>query len=476
MKKKILLMFATIFLFVACDFETKIEEIIVPEEITVDLGEEVKLVIDYAPKEATDPEFVIEYNKDEFDVEAVDGEYIITPKLVGTFELKVIDVVSKLKKTIKIICVNDLSVEFLFAQRVEKQQAKVIDVEELIEELKDNLEITVNVNNWYFKGKYLNDDEIYEYSNETILSEVGEPKFPESPLQNFENSTKCLNERPEIKYDLRIRHSSLTEKTFNEYEANKELQEEIKYVFPDTRVPKNKPSLGDPRLEYDYNCHNFWGYDGVGYAHLIYVYPLSTTPLYSKVKDIMENFIVDACTKVYEENYPAIKDFPMEIISEDVESLKTYNGIFELKKNMNDKSYEKIIAEDWRDNYQILDTLDYFEHFQDDDESIVGINTYTTNVAVKERETTVLDPAYAVIKKIIVNWEDNVSSVTFNLLNSEEHHNINYELNSELKTLTIEIEEKDLEDDNCLLDGVLGTISYIKGSETFSKEIKVIKE
>lgn len=629
----VLLLINIVFLLSSCNWSKwlskKIEEIIVPSNLTCVLGEEIKFVIDYKPRKMTTPEFVVEYNEEEFDIYEMNNEYYVKPKEFGAKYIKIVDLDSEVQKIIDIgvykpcddftiaidnlslsknilfeipvqlepdglfvltdfeitydqdllnydeerkifqtvgvgdseimyfeknckknkiikVAINDdlkiyddidlsigvlkelpeeilsdiaehdlrveydvsnefmyqninnsvlstgledvelrflkntivgpvvfskvnlktkpwFSSEFFFAQRVINNVGKTLKTDDLISKMENDFVIDFSVSNTYSERKYLTVAELEAYSDQKSSSTV--------QGKSFNMSTICLEKNPELK-DIKATYSYSNKKTLKQIKDDVNIQNAIKEVVPNKAAPNTKLTLGSsPYLSYEYGCHSAAGLrSGSANNHMIYIFPLSNTILYSEFKSIVDKHFTAQRAKI-------IADFNKKTTGttytiEALQTTTTDDGVFEFKENYNNKIYDNAGSSsgNWLpEGNAIVNTLNY------SNSGVIKTVKITANqLPIESKTGSSIQPGYVVVRKIIVKWEDDdINLASFVLLNDKKNHTISYVIDDRSRILTINITENDLSNEKCVLNEVLGIMTFVRGNQTFYKNLEL---
>ena len=220
-------------------------------------------------------------------------------------------------------------------------------------------------------------------------------------------------------------------------------------------------------------CHG----DEVGdprgkYHHVFYTYPKTKKSAYETLKSELDKHF-SACIAKVKADFSIGADKEMY----DLESFSTTStdGLFQIRKNQDGGNYsETIVSGTEQSEVMTIPTL------KKTTGSYSKISFDAPTMTIRKSRATVKDPVFPVIRRITVNWtSDGLVYTGFIQEVTEDNHDISVVENPEEKNIVISITEKNLSDENSILNGIIGYVTFedqSKNSITKRIEIRKINE
>lgn len=376
--------------------------------------------------------------------------------------------------TVPVICEKWFSVDFYYGQRVfVSEQWKMTDTDtELLEQLKNMNNLDVSYSWSGQKGRAMRGDNngIDERKKAADLLGFGAVTAVFGSANTTEN---CIttNTWKRLVNNL-IESFSFNKENINyNYFSNGQNQNNLSYYEYDTKLyfdsahRNNFIDLGE--------CHGDEAGDPRGsYHHVFYTYPKTKKSAYGTLKSELDKHFSACIAKVK-------ADFSIGADKElyDLESFYTTSsdGFFEIKKNQDGGNYsETIVSGTEQSEVMTIPTL------KKTTGSYSKISFDAPTMTIRKSRATVKDPVFPVIRRITVNWTSEVLVYTgFIQEAAEDNHDISVVENPEEKNIVISITEKNLSDENSILNGIIGYVTFedqSKNSITKRIEIRKINE
>lgn len=444
-----------------------------------------KIELDVGIKKAM-PETLVQFIKDnqlEADYALNTGlsielkDYSLTASDSGDWEVEFFKTVNDQKftlATVPIHCKQWFSVDFYYGQRVfVSEQWKMTDTDtELLDQLKNMNNLDVSYSWSGQKGRAMRGDNngVDERKKAADLLGFGAVTAVFGSANSTEN---CIttNTWKRLVNNL-IESFSFSKENINyNYFSNGQNQNNLSYYEYDTKLyfdsahRNNFIDLGE--------CHGDRVGDPKGeYHHVFYTYPKTKKSAYETLKSELDKHF-SACIAKVKEDFLTGADKQQY----DLESFYTTStdGLFQIRKNQDGGNYsETIVSGTDQSEVMTIPTL------KKTTGSYSKINFDAPTMTIRKSRATIKEPVFPIVRRITVNWTSEVLVYTGFIQDvTEDNHDISVVENPEEKNIVIAITEKNLSDENSILNGIIGYVTFedqSKNSITKRIEIRKINE
>lgn len=376
--------------------------------------------------------------------------------------------------TVPVHCADWFSVDFYYGQRVfVSEQWKMIDTDtELLDQLQNMNNLDVSYSWSGQKGRAMRGDNngVDERKKAADLLGFGAATAVFGSANSTEN---CIttNTWKRLVNNL-IESFSFSKEDINyNYFSNGQNQNNLSYyeynttLYFDSTHKNNFIDLGE--------CHGDTVGDPRGtYHHVFYTYPKTKKSAYETLKSELDKHFSDCITKVKEDFLTGADKQQY-----DLESFYTTStdGLFQIRKNQDGGNYsETIVSGTDQSEVMTIPTL------KKTTGSYSKINFDAPTMTIRKSRATIKEPVFPIVRRITVNWTSEVLVYTGFIQDvTEDNHDISVVENPEEKNIVIAITEKNLSDENSILNGVIGYVTFedqSKNSVTKRIEIRKINE
>ncbi|MDY3939468.1 MAG: hypothetical protein SOZ27_04230 [Spirochaetia bacterium] len=443
-----------------------------------------KIELDVGIKKAM-PETLVQFIKDnqlEADYALNTGlsielkDYSLTASDSGDWEVEFFKTVNGQKfifGTVPVHCADWFSVDFYYGQRVfVSEQWKMTDTDtELLDQLKNMNNLDVNYSWSGQKGRAMRGDNngIDERKKAADLLGFGAAT---AVFGSSATTDKCIAQNTWKRLVNNLTESfSFSKDNINyNYFSNGQNQNNLSYyeytttLYFDSAHKNNFIDLGE--------CHGTEGGAGGSYHHVFYTYPKTKKSAYETLKSELDKHFSDCITKVKEDFLTGADKQQY-----DLESFYTTStdGLFQIRKNQDGGNYsETIVSGTDQSEVMTIPTL------KKTTGSYSKINFDAPTMTIRKSRATIKEPVFPIVRRITVNWTSEVLVYTGFIQDvTEDNHDISVVENPEEKNIVIAITEKNLSDENSILNGVIGYVTFedqSKNSVTKRIEIRKINE
>lgn len=382
--------------------------------------------------------------------------------------------------TVPVICEKWFSVDFYYGQRVfVSEQWKMIDTDtELLDQLKNMNNLDVSYSWSGVTGRIMRADNNGVDERKKAADLLGFSAV-DSVFGNKNTTEQCIAQNTWKRLVKNLNESfSFSKEDINyNYFSNGQNQNNLSYyeytttLYFDDKHKDNFKDLGE--------CHNLYGNpagtgaDVVGkYHHVFYTYPKTKKSAYGTLQSELDKHFSDCITKVKEDFLTGADKQQY-----DLESFYTTStdGLFQIRKNQDGGNYsETIVSGTEQSEVMTIPIL------KKNSGSYSKINFDAATMTIRKSRATVKEPVFPVVRRITVNWTSDVLVYTgFIQEVTEDNHDISVVENPEEKNIVISITEKNLSDENSILNGIIGYVTFedqSKNSITKRIEIRKINE
>lgn len=413
-------------------------------------------------------------------------DYSLTASDAGEWIVELFKTVQDKKftlATVPVVCAEWFFVDFYYAQRVlEKRQYTLVNEDALLDRFHEMKNISLSYSWSGNPMRPLTYDE-----HKSMRDRATWFKDAAGGDRIFINYTaECNDKQTYKKSSLWIENETVSYSTkdkinFTDFSNSSKWKPNFYYYKYDTSAQNNSlPAQQTDAKSYVFvtGCHygqgEFTGITGSSthYNHAFYKYPKETIYEYDLAFELLDSYFSSQIEKV-KENFE--NTATSEIFSIDGLSVATTDGSFSIKENQDDKIYDNVGSGGSIETENVP-----IEQLDNDKKSghFTKIAFDAANIMIEKTLSMVKEPKYPIIRKIVLSWtSDQMVFKGFTQVVNDDYHTISISDNQNNQTLTINITEKDLKNDNAILYGVIGHALFEDANgHQIQKLIEVIKE